>query len=111
MYEYFSDWRKKTVDIKKLEITVDSEGRQTETESTVESDVDVNFWTGSSQETNVNDKFVNQATGQAILPPDITVTTKMWMEDSEGKYYITGVDDVAEFGELTLVSWRREYGE
>lgn len=107
MIEAFADWQTKTATIKSKTTTVDSAGVPQETEAVVKASVKVNYWTNVSRETNVNDKFVDQATGTVLLPPSITVDTTMWMEIDGVKHYIIGVDPVAGMGEFTVVAWRR----
>ena len=106
----FADWMRKTADIKRNVITTNPEtGRPEETEETVESGVQIGYWTDSSRETNTNDKFVDQALGSALLPPSLTVDTTMWLEIDGDKHFVVGVDNVAGFDEVLVVSWRREY--
>jgi hypothetical protein len=111
MFGVFADWRKKTVDIKQATTTTNATtGVVTEGETVVASGVGINYWTGTSQVTSQIDKFVDQAVGSALLPPSITVDTTMFMEIDGVKHYITGVDDIAGFGDIVVVSWRREHG-
>jgi hypothetical protein len=107
----FADWRTKTATIKRLTTTQDAAGRPVSGETTVAADVAINYWTDSSRVTSQSDRFVDQALGSAILPAELSVDTTMWMEIDGVKHHIIGVDDVAGFGEVLLVSWRREYGE
>jgi len=107
----FADWRTKIAIIKSKTTSVNpNTGIPEETEATVAT-VDINYWTDNSNESNVNDKFVNQAVGRAILPPGIIVKTTMLMEIDGVDHYITGVDDVAGLGEITVVKWRRSNGD
>ncbi len=107
--DYFTDWAKKTATIKELTTSLNASGQVIESETTIVEDLVINWWTDVSNETNVNDKFVDQATGRALIPPEYSMNTKMWMEIDSEKYYIIGVDNVAGFGEFTTVDWRREY--
>ena len=110
MFTMFSDWRTKTAIIKSKTTAVNSSGIPENTE-TVIATTEINYWTDNSNESNVNDKFVNQAVGRAILPPGIIVKTTMLMEIDGVDHYITGVDDVAGLGEITVVKWRRSNGD
>ena len=110
MITAFANWRTKTATLKRNTVTVDSSGVPQETEQTVASGLRVNFWTDQSVESNVNDKFVDQATGRVILPHAVAVDTTMWLEIDGEKHYVTGVDDVGGFGDVLVVSWRRQYG-
>lgn len=105
----FADWRTKTADIKKAETTVDSDtGQPIESEVTVKSGVKINYWTDRSNVSNVNDKFVNQVVGRALLPPKLSIDTTMWLEIDGVKHYVVGVDDIAGFNDVLSISWRRE---
>ena len=106
----FADWRTKIAIIKSKTTAVNSSGIPENTE-TVIATTEINYWTDNSNESNVNDKFVNQAVGRAILPPGIIVKTTMLMEIDGVDHYITGVDDVAGLGEITVVKWRRSNGD
>jgi hypothetical protein len=108
MFDLFRDWQTKTADIKKLVVTQDASGVPVESETLVASAVSINYWTNTSRETNQNDKFVDQALGTALLPPELVVDTTMWFEIGDVKHYIVGVDDVAGMGDVLVVSWRRE---
>lgn len=109
MTEYFTNWATKTADIKQLQTTVDSStGQPIESETTVASGVKINYWTDSTNVSNVNDKFVNQVVGRALLPPALSIDTTMWLEIDGVKHYVVGVDDVAGFGDVLSISWRRE---
>lgn len=110
--DYFSDWMV-TATFKEPTTTTNDEGQPSDSWSTVTdgSDIDVALWTDSSRETNVNDRFVDQTTGTALVDPgDISFTpdTRMRMEIDGVDYYIEGVDNVAEFGEMIVLKWRRE---
>lgn len=109
MIEYFKDWALKTADIKELTTTVNSSGQVVEGETTIASGLKVNYWTDNSQETNVNDKFVDQATGSMLVKNSaFTPNTKQWAEIDGKVHYITGVDDVGGLGEFYVLKWRRE---
>ena len=110
MFTMFSDWRTKTAIIKSKTTAVNSSGIPENTE-TVIATTEINYWTDNSNESNVNDKFVDQAVGRGILPPGIIVNTTMLMEIDGVDHYITGVDDVAGLGEITVVKWRRSNGD
>lgn len=110
MISAFQDWTTKSITLKKATTTVDAAGVPVHAEETVASGLRVNYWTDVSRETNVNDKFVDQATGSVLLPPKIAVDTTMWFEIGGVKHYVVGVDNVAGMGEFTHVSWRRENG-
>lgn len=96
--------------MKQLLVTQDASGRPVESEETVADNLTIQFWTDSSNVSNQNDQFVNQATGWAVLPPTLGINTTMWLEVDGKKHYIVGVDEVAGFGELLVVNWRREHG-
>ena len=108
----FGDWMKKTADIKQLVTTKGSDGRPAESETVIATGVEVAYWTDVSRETNQNSKFVDQALGTVLLDPSVydNITTEMWLEIDDKKHYVIGVDNVAEFGELLVVKWRRENG-
>ncbi|MDA3939819.1 MAG: hypothetical protein PF693_10980 [Spirochaetia bacterium] len=108
MLEFFTDWQKKTANIKELITTKNDAGQTVESETVIASGITINWWIDNSNETNINDKFVDQVKGSALISPEYTLNTKQWMEIDSVKYYIIGVDDVAGFGEVTLVKWRRE---
>lgn len=110
-YDQFADWRRKTATLKRNVLTRDAAGRPVETEETVAGPVEINYWTDTSRETNQNDRFVDSALGTAILPASLTVDTTMWMDIGGVKHYVVGVDNVAAFDEILIVSWRREHGE
>lgn len=109
MIEYFKDWAKKTADFKELSTTVNSSGQVVESETEIATGLKVNYWTDNSNETNVNDKFVDQATGSILVKYSaFTPNTQMWAEIDGKKHYITGVNDIGGLGEFWLLTWRRE---
>lgn len=111
MFDLFADWRTKTADIYRATTTQDAAGRPVDGEELVASGVEINYWTDSSRVTNQNDQFVDQALGSALLPPELAVDTTMWMEIDGVIHHIIGVDDVAGFGDVLVVRWRRAHGE
>lgn len=111
--DHFTDWQKKTADFKKLVNTTNDAGQPIEEWQTVSggSGIDVNFWTDASRETNQNDRFVDQATGTALVDPakiSFAPDTTMKMVIDSKDYYIEGVDDVAALGDVYILTWRRE---
>jgi len=110
MTSVFEDWRTKTADIKRKSVLIDSTtGQPVESEVTVKSGVKINYWTDRTNVSNVNDKFVNQVVGRALLPPKLSIDTTMWLEIDGVKHYIVGVDDVAGFSDVLSISWRRQH--
>jgi len=110
MLAEFADWKTKTITIKQLTTTVDGAGVPVSGETVVVADLRVNYWTDVSAESNINDRFVDQATGSILLPSQYTVDTSMWFEADGVKHFITGVNNVAAMDRIVVVSWRREYG-
>ncbi len=113
MLDYFADWMKDTATFEELSTTTNSAGQPIESWSAVTdgANIDVALWTDSSRETNVNDRFVDQATGTALIDPgDIPFTpdTTMRMDIDGVYYYVEGVDNVAGFNEMFVLKWRRE---
>lgn len=94
-----------------IESTIkNSEGVPTKSWTT-EQVVSCGFWTDNSQETNINDKFVDQNIGQIIVDPyDLTFvpTTKHRCSINNTLYYIEGVDDSVNQGEVYFLKYRRE---
>lgn len=74
--------------------------------------VNVGFWVDRSQETNINDKFVNDKTGKIVVnKSDLTFTidkTSVAVIDSED-YYIEGTDNIGFQNEILLLKYRKEY--
>lgn len=110
---YFVDWQTKTASFEELSTTTNSAGQPVDTWSVISGaeSVPVNFWTDSSRKTDVNDRFVDQATGTVLVDPadiDFEPDTTMRMEIDSKYYYIVGVDDVAGFDEVYVLNWRRE---
>lgn len=104
----FEDWRKKTADIKKTTTLIDATtGKPIESEVMVKAGVKVNYWISNTNVSNVNDKFVNQVVGRALLPPKLSIDTTMWLEIDGVKHYVVGVDDIAGFSDVLSISWRR----
>ena len=110
---YFDNWRNATVTFEQFVSTTNAAGQPIESWETVTGDenIKVNFWTDASRETNVNDRFVDQVTGTVLIKPNnITFKPDTTMRFSvDGVYYyVEGFDDVAGFGEVYVLSWRRE---
>ena len=110
---YFDNWRNATVTFEQFVSTTNAAGQPIESWETVSGgeNIKVNFWTDASRETNVNDRFVDQATGTVLIKPNnITFKPDTTMRFSvEGVYYyVEGFDDVAAFGDVYILSWRRE---
>jgi len=86
-------------------------GQVTKTWSSVQT-ADVGFWVDNSNETNVNDKFVDQATGTIVADPNnlitFTPTTKHKAVIGGVDYFIIGVDNVAHQDEVYLLKYRKE---
>lgn len=113
MLEYFEDWQKKTVTFQGPVTTVDSSGIPVTTFGNLQENVAVNWWIDTSQVTNKNDKFVNDVVGKILVNPDtltIDLSTAQQFTDSTYTYYITGYDDIANFEDVCVISWRRERG-
>lgn len=114
MIEYFRDWTKRTGSFYQKTVTTDPVGRDVITWPLVSGgdNITVNFWTDNSLETLTSDKFVNQKTGRLLLDPaEITFTPDTTMKfTSEGiDYFIVGNDDVADFDEVLVLKWARDY--
>lgn len=113
MIDYFNDWAKKTGTFQETTITTNAAGQPVISWSAVTSgsNLDVQFWTDTSNETDVNDRFVDQKKGKMLLKHGIiTPTTKMRFYDGTNYYYIIGVDNVADFDEFYVISWRLDHG-
>jgi hypothetical protein len=110
MMQHFAHWRKKTATIYSYATTVDADGVPSDTATVVSSGVKIAYWIDQAIETNINDQFAGQVTGQAIVPTDLAITNKMTMTIDGTTHYVTGVNDIGGFGEIKLVSWRRENG-
>jgi len=111
MREFFSDCLSKIVDFKTVTETVDEYGRPVVSEVTTYADQPIQFWIDSVDESNTNDKFVNQETGRAIVDSALTIDNTMFFTDGESiKRYVVGVDDIAALGSIKVVKWRRERG-
>lgn len=113
MLEYFEEWTTKTGTFEQYVSTTNAAGQPIETWEAVTGgeDVEVNFWTDSSRETNVNDRFVDQATGTLLVDPaqiSFKPDTTMRFNVAGKVYYIEGVDDVAAMGDVYVLKWRRE---
>lgn len=113
MLEYFSDWQNVTGTFEQYVSTTNAAGQPIESWVTVTGgeNVKVNFWTDSSRETNVNDRFVDQATGTFLInPADISFApdTTMRFNVNGTIYYVEGFDDTADFGQVYVLTWRRE---
>lgn len=105
----FKDWQNLTGDFQVSQSTVNSSGQPVENWVTIHSSVSVNFWTDQSRETSINDKFVDQATGSMVVDPTLGIDTTYRFLVGADEYYITGKDDIGEFEETRLLSWRRQY--
>ena len=110
MLEYFDSWKKKTATFKQLVIEQNDAGQPVETEESVYEDIEIQWWETSGLVTNTNDSFLNQTVGQAMIKPGYTITTSMWFEVGTVKHWITNVDEVAAYGDVVVLSWRRENG-
>ena len=109
MIEYFDDWAKVTGIFQENTVTTNSAGQVVESWADKGSSLTVQFWTDSSNETNVNDRFVDQKTGRFLVTYsdiDFTPTTQMRFKVSTTYYYITGVDNVANMDEFYVINWR-----
>lgn len=110
MTEAFLDWKKKTVTFYRKTTTVDANGVPSDTAVVIASGVKIGFWVDRAIESNLNDRFVGEAIGRAMLGQDMGLTTEDWFEIDGVKHFITGVNDVGGFGEVIIVSWRRGHG-
>lgn len=107
MLEYFIDWQTKTVTFQSRVETKNSYGETITTWADLLTTT-VNWWTDSSRETNVNDKFVDKKTGRALLDNNLGLTPdntmRIYVSDDE-TYQIIGTDNVASFGEFYVIDW------
>lgn len=109
---YFDDWKTTTITVEEQTTTQNAAGVPETEWSSVAEDIEVQFWTESTQETNVNDKFVDQRTGYFLLNPksiDFTPDNTMRFKIGSEIYYISGVDNIAHFNDVITVAWRKEY--
>lgn len=73
--------------------------------------VSAGFWTDNSQQTNINEKFVDQKLGTIVVDPNeltFTPTTKHRCEIDGEYYYIEGVDNSVFQGEVYFLKYRKE---
>src|SRR6056297_3460362 len=103
--DYFDEWKTLTGTFEQKESTTNSAGVPIESWETVTGgeDIEVNYWTDSSRETNVNDRFVDQATGTFLVKPEkisFKPDNTMRFNVDGTYYYVEGFDDVVGFGEV-----------
>jgi len=105
----FDDVAKKTVTIQEKVAGVDSNGIPTETFNDLKT-VSLLWWTDESRVTSENDRFVDKARGRAILDvaEGITPDTTMRMTAGSEIYFVSGVDQVLELGEIYVITWTRD---
>ena len=73
----------------------------------------VGIWASNSNETNLNDKFINQFVGMIVADPNeltFIPTNKHRAIIDSVIYYIEGPDDIAFQNEVYLLKYRRENG-
>ena len=106
--DYFQDWQKFTASFYQLTETKDANGRVVKGETLLGTET-VAKWKDNVQETNVNDKFVGQESGRLALPPvSYTIDTTCHFKIDGVKYMVVGVDNIAGFGEVLIISYRRD---
>lgn len=113
-FEDFSDgWTTTAAFYKRTSAGVDDDtGIPTPETDTLLGTVSVGFWTSNSQETNVNDKFVNQKIGEMVVNKSeltFTIDTESFAVINGENYYIEGTDNIGLQGEVLLLTWRKEY--
>lgn len=80
---------------------------------TTEQTVSAGFWTDKSIETDINDKFKDDAIGKIVVDPaelTFTPTIKHRATIDSVVYFIEGVDNIADQDEVYLLTYRKENG-
>ena len=107
MLDYFDDWQVYTGTAYQKVETKDSQGRISSSYTQVAENVKYARWVGNSRQADIDDQFQNKEVGTILIDPaDIGFTP-----DANTKIddlFIEGVDNVAGFGDVYKLKYRKE---
>lgn len=116
MLEYFSDWMPVEAKLYKVVSTKNSIGQTVLTKTAIDGVYKFAKWVTASQQTDLNDKFVNNEIGKLAIAyrkfyigtveqvPDIT-----WYAVIGGvKYFIDGIDNIGSMNETYVFAYHKD---
>lgn len=106
----FVDWKNVVADVYQESTSTDIYGEVSTVRTLIDEDVKCGKWIESTQQTTESDKFVGQELGWLFISsPGYKIdVTYVFVIDSVD-YYVTGFKNMGQFGEIYLVSYRKEH--